>query len=66
MQPLTRTSLANEAFPYLRVRELAVGHVPVLAARVTYVGDLGWELYPPAEYALALWDALWAAGASTG
>ena len=59
-------SLANEAFPYLRARELAVGHVPVLAARVTYVGELGWELYPPAEYALALWDALWAAGAEHG
>ena len=42
----------------MQARELAVGDVPVLASRVTYVGELGWELYCPAEYGLALWDAL--------
>ena len=42
--------------------ELAVGTVPCLALRVTYVGELGWELYCPAEYGLALWDTLWERG----
>ena len=42
--------------------DLAVGHVPCLAARVTYVGELGWELYCPAEYGAGLWDLLWEAG----
>ena len=39
---------------------------PVLALRVTYVGELGWELYPPSEYGASLWDALWTAGAPHG
>jgi 4-methylaminobutanoate oxidase (formaldehyde-forming) len=62
LQPLTTTDLSNEAFPYMRARELAVGRVPCLALRVTYVGELGWELYCPAEYGLALWDTLWETG----
>jgi glycine cleavage system aminomethyltransferase T len=40
-----------------------VGHVPVRAVRVTYVGELGWELYCPTEYGLTLWRTLWEAGA---
>ena len=43
------------AFPYLTAREITVGYVPCLALRVTYVGELGWELYPPTEYGRALW-----------
>ena len=43
-----------------------MGSAPVLALRVTYVGELGWELYPPAEYGAALWDTLWEAGAPHG
>ena len=53
-------------FPYMRARELAVGFVPCLALRVTYVGELGWELYCPMEYGLALWDAIWASGREHG
>jgi 4-methylaminobutanoate oxidase (formaldehyde-forming) len=45
---------------------MTIGPVPVLALRVTYVGELGWELYAPMEYGLALWDALWAAGEPHG
>ena len=41
----TTDDLSNEAFPYMRAREIAVGPVPCLALRVTYVGELGWELY---------------------
>jgi glycine cleavage system T protein len=55
LQPLTKTSLD---FPYMSARELSVGFVPLLASRVTYVGELGWELYAPVEYGLQLWDAL--------
>jgi 4-methylaminobutanoate oxidase (formaldehyde-forming) len=46
----------------MSAREIAVGDVPCLAVRVTYVGELGWELYCPSEYGGALWDALIAAG----
>jgi glycine cleavage system aminomethyltransferase T len=53
-------------FPYMRARELAVGPVPCLALRVTYVGELGWELYCPSEFGLRLWDEIWAAGRDQG
>ena len=63
---LTTDDVSNEAFPYLTAREITLGYVPVLALRVTYVGELGWELYPPSEYGAALWDTLWAAGEGHG
>ncbi len=66
LQPLTTTDLSNEAFPYMRARELSIGAVPCLAVRVTYVGELGWELYCPAEFGGRLWDTIWAAGAGHG
>jgi glycine cleavage system T protein len=62
LQPLTTSDLSNEAFPYLRAQELDVGPVPCLALRVTYVGELGWELYCPTEFGLVLWDMLLKAG----
>ncbi|HEY7527469.1 MAG TPA: FAD-dependent oxidoreductase, partial [Candidatus Limnocylindria bacterium] len=63
---LTDDDLGNAAFPYMTAREISVGNVPVLALRVTYVGELGWELYCPTDYGLALWDALWQAGQPHG
>ena len=54
------------SFGYMRWRELAVGDVPVRALRVTYVGELGWELYCPMEYGGALWRTLWEAGQPHG
>jgi glycine cleavage system T protein len=66
LQPLTTADLSNEAFPYLRALDLAVGSVPCLALRVTYVGELGWELYCPSEFGLRLWDELWEAGREHG
>jgi len=66
LAPLTRDDLSNEAFPYLTAREITLGHVPVLALRVTYVGELGWELYPPSEYGRGLWQTLWEAGRAQG
>jgi 4-methylaminobutanoate oxidase (formaldehyde-forming) len=50
----------------MSVRELTVGDVPVRALRVTYVGELGWELYCPTEYGLTLWRTLWEAGRPHG
>ncbi len=63
---VTRDDLGPDGFPYLSARRITVGNVPVLALRVTYVGELGWELYPPSEYGANLWDTLWAAGAAHG
>ena len=63
LQPLTPTPLD---FPYMRAAELAVGPVPCLVLRVTYVGELGWELYCPTELGLRLWDELWEAGRDHG
>ena len=50
LQPLTKSDLSNDGFRYMTAREISLGNVPCLAARVTYVGELGWELYCPAEY----------------
>ena len=50
----------------MSARELAVASVPCLALRITYVGELGWELYCPTEYGLVLWDVLWEAGHGHG
>jgi glycine cleavage system aminomethyltransferase T/glycine/D-amino acid oxidase-like deaminating enzyme len=66
LQPLTPQDLGNEAFPYMTLRETTLGNVPVRMLRVTYVGELGWEIYCPTEYGLGLWQALWEAGKPRG
>jgi len=66
LAPLTPQSLSDEDFPYLSVREITVGDVPVRALRVTFVGELGWELYCPTEYGLTLWRTLWQSGEPLG
>jgi glycine cleavage system aminomethyltransferase T/glycine/D-amino acid oxidase-like deaminating enzyme len=63
---LTDADLSNGPFPYLSARQVHVGYAPVLAARVTYVGELGWELHVPAEYAAGVYDDLMTAGADLG
>jgi 4-methylaminobutanoate oxidase (formaldehyde-forming) len=50
----------------MRAREISIGPVPCLALRVTYVGELGWELYCPMEFGLRLWDTIWEAGREHG
>jgi 4-methylaminobutanoate oxidase (formaldehyde-forming) len=62
----TTDDLSTAAFPYLTAREISVGSVPCLAVQVTYVGELGWELYAPMEYGQRLWDTLWEAGVPHG
>jgi glycine cleavage system aminomethyltransferase T/glycine/D-amino acid oxidase-like deaminating enzyme len=69
--PRARDILAQLAsapldFPYMQMRELAVADVPVRALRVTFVGELGWELYCPTEYGAGLWRALWQGGREHG
>ncbi len=66
LQPHTTTPLDNATFPYLTAQRLNIGPVPLIASRVTYVGELGWELYVPSEYGAALWDLLWEAGRGHG
>jgi 4-methylaminobutanoate oxidase (formaldehyde-forming) len=66
LQSVSPDDLSNGAAPYLSARWITIGRAPVLALRVTYVGELGWELHTPVEYGLHLWDALWAAGQSFG
>ena len=58
--------VSDAAFAYLCARQITVGSVPVLALRVTYVGELGWELYAPTEYGRMLWTTLWEAGVPHG
>jgi 4-methylaminobutanoate oxidase (formaldehyde-forming) len=66
LAPLTPDDVSDEKFPYLTARQISVGDVPVRALRVTFVGELGWELYCPTEYGANLWRTLWAAGQPYG
>jgi dimethylglycine dehydrogenase len=63
---LTDADLGNDAFPWLRAREIDIAGHAVRALRVSYVGELGWELHPPIESLPALYDALWEAGLQYG
>ena len=62
----TTDDVSNEGFKFGTCRTIDVGTVRVLASRISYVGDLGWELYVPMEQGLRLWDALWEAGLPQG
>jgi glycine cleavage system aminomethyltransferase T len=66
LSSVTDADLSNDAFGYFKAREIWVGAVPVTALRVSYVGELGWELYTSADMGLRLWDTLWAAGREHG
>ncbi len=66
VQPLSHQDFGHQALRYFRAMRAYVGHVPVIALRVSYVGELGWELYASAEHGLKLWDTLWAAGQELG
>ena len=63
---VTRDDVSDAAFPFLTARAITVGSVPVYALRVTYVGELGWELYAHTEFGVALWRTLWEAGRPHG
>ncbi|HWY94324.1 MAG TPA: aminomethyltransferase family protein, partial [Steroidobacteraceae bacterium] len=63
---LTGEDLGNDAFRWLRGREIRIAGQPVRALRVSYVGELGWELHPPMASLPALYDAVWEAGRKFG
>jgi len=66
LAPLTNTALTNQEFPWLSGREMTVAGIPLIALRVNYVGELGWELHPRMEQLGELYDALWRAGEPYG
>ena len=66
LSQLCTAPLDNGQFPYMSAREIDVGYAPVLALRVTYLGEQGYELHVAAEYAAYLYERLWAAGESLG
>ena len=63
---LSPDDLSNEAFPFGTSREIELGYAHVRASRLTYVGELGFELYVPTEFAAHVFDAIAAAGAQFG
>ena len=62
VQPLCPDDLSHEKFKYFRALQTYLGAIPVTMLRVSYVGELGWEIYTSAEYGAALWDLLFEAG----
>jgi dimethylglycine dehydrogenase len=66
LAPLTDARLDSRNFPWLSAKEITVAGIPVIAMRVNYVGELGWELHPPMERMEELYDALWQAGEACG
>src|SRR3712207_1462702 len=66
LQPLTDTDFGRDALKYFRATTAYVGTVPVTAMRLSYVGELGWELYTTADQGQRLWDLLWESGQSHG
>jgi 4-methylaminobutanoate oxidase (formaldehyde-forming) len=62
LSEITTTSLSNEDFPYFTAQEVDLHHAPGMAFRMSFVGELGWELYVPSEFAVGLYDAVFEAG----
>ncbi|MHB1570534.1 MAG: GcvT family protein, partial [Solirubrobacteraceae bacterium] len=66
LSSVTSDDVSHEGFPFARWKEIEVGPLSVVASRISYVGDLGWELYVPIEQGARLWDIVSEAGASHG
>jgi 4-methylaminobutanoate oxidase (formaldehyde-forming) len=66
LQTLTSVDLSNDAFPFRAAREIDIGYARVLCVRITYLGELGYELYIPAEQAVHVYDKVVEAGAKLG
>ena len=66
LQSLTSFDMCDQSFPFLTVKNIDIGYARVNCARITYVGELGYELYVPAEQAVHVYDRLVEAGASYG
>ena len=66
LQSLSPNDLSNEAFPFATHQEIELGYAMVGASRITYVGELGWELYIPTEFMTGVYDAICEAGPAFG
>jgi len=66
LQDVTPADLSNDAFPFGTSREIELGYAMVRASRITYMGELGWELYIPTEFALSVYETVAAAGENHG
>ena len=66
LEQTTHNDVSNDALPFMHVRDIRIGYAPALAFRVSYIGELGWELYIPVEYVLYAFDQLWRAGQDFG
>lgn len=66
LETVTSDDVSNEAFAYFSARALEIDTIPAYALRVSYAGELGWEIYCTTEQGLRLWDLLWEAGQEQG
>jgi len=66
LQAITKADVSNEAFKFGTCKTIEIGSLRVLASRISYVGDLGWELYIPMEQGEKLWDQIWESGKNHG
>src|SRR4030095_8932129 len=66
LQSLTSVDLSNDAFRFRAAREIDIGFARVLCVRITYLGELGYELYIPAEQAVHVYDRILEAGTAFG
>jgi glycine cleavage system aminomethyltransferase T len=66
LQSVTDDDVSDEAFPYGTAQDIVINGVPCWALRISYVGELGWEIYAAMEYGLKLWDTIWEAGQEYG
>tara|TARA_B100001123_G_scaffold87778_2_gene100806 strand:+ start:2565 stop:5042 length:2478 start_codon:yes stop_codon:yes gene_type:complete len=66
LETVCSEDISNEAFPFGQAKSIVIGNIPALALRVSFVGELGWEIYTKTEFGSLLWDTLWHAGQSFG
>ena len=66
VQSVTEDDVSHEGFPYGTTKEVTIGTVKTRMMRISYVGELGWEIYASVENGLKLWDTLWEAGQAHG
>ncbi|MEE2884753.1 MAG: FAD-dependent oxidoreductase [Chloroflexota bacterium] len=66
LQKLASIDLSNKSFPYMTAQRFNILQIPVLGIRISYVGELGWEIYTSTEYGSKLWESLWEVGQNYG
>lgn len=66
LESVTEDDVSHKGFPFATAKDIIVNGLPVWALRISYVGELGWELYTPMEHGLKLWDTIWEAGQEYG